>query len=128
VSQPAAKKGDQAVGVCTHVVMVPQPTGAVPTPLAHPFNGILDTDLSTNVNIEGMPAATIGSIATNTPPHIPTPPGVSFQPPPPSDKGNVTGGSTTVLIGSKGAARVGDTVAACGGTATIVGGSTVSIG
>jgi uncharacterized Zn-binding protein involved in type VI secretion len=128
VGQPAAKQGDRAVGVDTHIVMVPQPSGPpVPTPLPHPFNGILDTNLSTNVNIGGLPAATIGSIATNTPPHIPTPPGVSFQVPP-TNKGNVTGGSTTVLIGGKGAARVGDSVASCDGSSTIVGTSTVMIG
>ncbi|HYD37111.1 MAG TPA: PAAR domain-containing protein, partial [Allosphingosinicella sp.] len=83
MGQPAAKQGDKAVGVDIHVVMVPAPPGSpVPTPLPHPFNGILDTNLSVDVKIDGMAAATVGSIATNTPPHIPTPPGVSFQAPP----------------------------------------------
>jgi uncharacterized Zn-binding protein involved in type VI secretion len=128
VGQPAAKQGDQAVGVDTHIVLVPQPTGPpVPTPLPHPFKGILDTSLSPDVKIGGMAAATIGSIATNTPPHIPTPPGVSFQAPP-ANKGDVTTGSATVLINGKGAARVGDTVASCDGSSTIVGASTVLIG
>lgn len=128
MGQPAAKQGDQAVGVDIHIVMVPQPSGPpVPTPLPHPFKGILDTNLSSDVKIGGMAAATIGSTATNTPPHIPTPPGVSFQSPP-ANKGDVTTGSATVLINGKGAARVGDTVASCDGSSTIVGGSTVMIG
>ncbi len=128
MGQPAAKQGDQAVGVDIHIVLVPQPTGPpVPTPLPHPFKGILDTDLSPDVKIGGMAAATIGSIATNTPPHFPTPPGVSFQTPP-ANKGDVTGGSSTVLINGKGAARVGDSVASCDGSSTIVGASTVLIG
>lgn len=128
MGQPAAKQNDTAVGVDIHVVMVPAPPGSpVPTPLPHPFNGILDTNLSSDVKVEGMAAATVGSIATNTPPHIPTPPGVSFQSPP-DNKGDVTSGSTTVLINGKGAARVGDPVASCDGSSTIVGASTVMIG
>ena len=128
MGQPAAKKGDKAVGTDIHVVMVPAPPGSpVPTPLPHPFNGILDKNLSANVKIEGMAAATVGSIATNTPPHIPTPPGVSFQVPP-SNKGDVTSGSTSVFINGKGAARAGDPVASCDGSSTIVGASTVMVG
>ena len=128
MGQPAAKKGDKAVGTDTHVVLVPAPPGPpVPTPLPHPFNGILDTDLSSDVNIDGLPAATVGSIATNTPPHIPTPPGTAFQAPP-SNKGDVTSGSTSVFINGKGAARAGDPVASCDGSSTIVGTSTVMIG
>lgn len=128
MGQPAAKQGDQAIGTDTHVVMVPQPSGPpVPTPLPHPFAGVLDTDLSADVKIEGKAAATKGSIATNTPPHIPTPPGTAFQSPP-ANKGPVSGGSTSVMINGKGAARVGDTVDSCDGTSTIVGASTVMIG
>ena len=128
MGQPAAKQGDQAVGTDIHIVMVPTPSGSpVPTPLPHPFKGILDTNLSSDVKIGGMAAATIGSTATNTPPHFPTPPGISFQSPP-ANKGDVVTGSATVLINGKGAARIGDTVASCDGSSTIVGGSTVMIG
>lgn len=127
MGQPAAKQGDQAVGVCTHVVMVPASPSPIPTPLPHPFKGILDTSLSTDVNIQGMPAAVLGSVATNTPAHIPTPPGTAFAPPP-TNKGTVAAASATVRINNKGVARVGDTVTACGGSATIVGASTVMVG
>ena len=109
---PAAKQGDQIVGVCTHTVMVPSPGGPVPTPLPHPFSGILNGNLSTNVKIGGMPAATVGSTADNTPPHIPTPPGTAFAAPP-TNKANITMGSMTVMINNKPAARMGDMAATC---------------
>ncbi len=127
MGQPAAKENDQAIGVDIHVVLVPSPSGTVPTPLPHPFTGILDTDLSSDVKIEGLSAATKGSVATNTPEHIPTPPGTSFQTQP-DNKGTVSTGSSTVKINDKAAARVGDTVDSCEGTAVIVGASTVLIG
>ena len=71
MGQPAAKQGDQITAVDTHIVMIPSPGGPVPTPLPHPFNGIINGSLSTDVRIMGMPAATVNSTATNTPPHIP---------------------------------------------------------
>src|SRR5438093_7894000 len=61
MGQPAAKKGDQIVATDTHIVMIPAPSGAVPTPLPHPFAGIIDGGLSSDVNIMGMPAATVDS-------------------------------------------------------------------
>jgi uncharacterized Zn-binding protein involved in type VI secretion len=128
MGQPAAKEGDRAVGLDIHVVMVPAPPGApVPTPLPHPFSGKLDTDLSRDVKIEGKAAAVRGSIATNDPPHTPTPPGVSFQTPP-ENKGEVIAGSATVMINGEPAARVGDAVRSCDGMSAIVGGSSVLIG
>src|SRR5688572_6022074 len=113
MGQPAAKKGDQVTATDTHIVMVPSPPGSpVPTPLPHPFAGILDGSLSSDVNIMGMPAATVDSTATNTPSHIPTPPGVSFQTPP-ANKATVVLGSSTVKINKKGVARNGDTAKTC---------------
>ena len=129
---PAAKMGDSVVGVDIHIVLVPAPPGPpVPTPLPHPFSGQLLQNLSLNVMIGGMPAATVGSIAVNLPPHIMTPPGVSFVVPP-LNQGPVIMGSLTVMINGKPAARVGDPVQSCfdipGPPSTIVGMSTVMIG
>ena len=76
MGQPAAKQGDQVTAIDTHIVMVPSGPSMVPTPLPHPFTGVINGGLSTDVNILGMPAATVGSTADNTPPHLPTPPGV----------------------------------------------------
>jgi uncharacterized Zn-binding protein involved in type VI secretion len=113
VGQPAARQGDAVAGVDTHIVMVPAPPGPpVPTPLPHPFAGQLTESLSSDVLIDGLPAAIVGSVAQNLPPHLPTPPGTAFQMPP-SNRGTVTLGSTTVLINGKGAARLGDTVQTC---------------
>jgi uncharacterized Zn-binding protein involved in type VI secretion len=128
MGQPAAKENDLAVGVDIHVVLVPSPPGSpVPTPLPHPFSGPLDTDLSPDVKIEGLAAATRGSIATNDPRHIPTPPGTAFQSEP-ENKGTVSGGSSSVKINAKAAARVGDTVDSCEGSSAITGSSSVLIG
>ena len=104
----------------------------MPTPLPHPFIGIIDGNLSTNVKITGMPAATVGSTATNTPPHIPTPPGTVFQVPP-TNRGTITMGSGTVMINGKPAARMGDQAQTCAEpvpnmSATIVAAGTVLIG
>jgi uncharacterized Zn-binding protein involved in type VI secretion len=106
--RPAAKKGDQITAVDTHVVMVEQ----VPTPLPHPFAGIINGGLSGDVNIMGMPAATVDSTADNTPPHVATPPGTSFQNPP-SNKATIKTGSPVVRINGKMAARAGDTAETC---------------
>jgi uncharacterized Zn-binding protein involved in type VI secretion len=112
MGQPAAKEQDQVTGIDVHIVLVPSPSGSVPTPLPHPFSGKLDQELSSDVKIEDKFAATVGSVATNQPAHTPTPPGVSFQTPP-DNRGTVTMGSTTVLINGKGAARTGDPVDSC---------------
>jgi uncharacterized Zn-binding protein involved in type VI secretion len=133
MGQPAAKQGDQIVATDTHIVLVPSPPGQpVPTPLPHPFTGILDGSLSSNVKVMGRAAATVGSTATNTPPHVPTPPGVSFQTPP-ANKGTVTTGSGTVNINGNGVARNGDTANTCNDpkdlpVGTVVAAGTVLVG
>jgi uncharacterized Zn-binding protein involved in type VI secretion len=110
MGKPAAKKGDQIVATDTHIIMIPTPGGPVPTPLPHPFTGQLDGELSSDVNIEGQPAAVVGSTATNMPSHIPQ--GGPFQSPP-ANKGKIILGSTTVMINGKQAARMGDTANTC---------------
>ncbi len=97
---PAAKKGDQIIGVDTHIVMIPSPGGPVPTPIPHPFMGMIDNGLSTSVKIMGQFAATVDSQATNTPSHIPIG-GPSFQKPP-SNKAKIIMGSANVFIGNGG--------------------------
>jgi uncharacterized Zn-binding protein involved in type VI secretion len=112
MGMPAAKEGDQVTAIDTHIVMVPSPGGPVPTPLPHPFAGILNGGLSGNVKIMGKAAATVGSNAENQPPHVPTPPGTSFQTPP-KNKGVIKAGSATVKINGKAAARNTDIVDTC---------------
>jgi uncharacterized Zn-binding protein involved in type VI secretion len=128
MGQPAAKQGDQVTALDVHLIQPPGPTSPVLVP--HPFNGIISGGLSTNVNIQGMPAATVNSTATNTPPHIPL--GGTFVKPP-SNQGTIVKGSVTVMINNKPAARAGDTAMTCNDpidlpVGTVVAVSTVMIG
>jgi uncharacterized Zn-binding protein involved in type VI secretion len=128
MGQPAAKQGDRITATDTHLIQPPATSPPVPVP--HPFSGILDSGLSSNVNIQGQPAATLGSTATNTPPHIPQ--GGSFVIPP-RNQGRIIRGSVTVLINNQPAARAGDTALTCNDpvdlpVGTVVAQSTVFIG
>lgn len=111
MGQPAARMNDQVAAVDIHIVMIPAPPGPpIPTPLPHPFSGPIQGGVWNDVLIEGMPAATVDSVAFSVPPHIPQ--GGPFQIPPTS-QGKVIMGSMTVQIHGKGAARVGDPVDTC---------------
>jgi uncharacterized Zn-binding protein involved in type VI secretion len=131
MGQPAAKQGDHITAIDIHIVMIPAAAGApVPTPLPSPFDGMLSTGLSTNVFIEGMPAATVNSGASNTVPHIPA--GGPFQVPP-TNQGQIVMGSMTVYINGQGAARNGDMATTCDDVnpsphGTVIAVSTVFIG
>jgi uncharacterized Zn-binding protein involved in type VI secretion len=128
---PIARADDQVVAVDIHIVLVPA-VAPVPTPLPHPFVGKLDGGLASNVKANGRMVAVVGSTATNSPAHIPTPPGVSFQKPP-ANKGTVQLGSATVKAGGKGIARATDMVMTCNDPADvpvgqIIAASTVMVG
>ena len=131
MGQPAAKQGDQITATDTHIILVPAPPGPpVPTPIPHPFTGIIDGSLSSDVNIGGMAAATMNSTATNTPPHIPI--GGTFASPP-SNRATIIKGSVTVNINGKAAARSGDIAKTCNDpvdlpVGTVVAAGTVMIG
>src|SRR5690242_18043511 len=125
MGQPAAKYGDQVIATDTHIVMIPSPGGPVPTPLPSPFTGIIEENVSTNVMIGGRPAATMGSIAINTPPHIPE--GGPFQVPP-TNQGEIVAGSATVRINKKPAARNGDRVLTCNDPAPLPIGTIEALG
>lgn len=124
---PAAKQGDRIVGTDIHIVMVPTPGGPVPTPLPHPFVGIIGGGVSTDVLIEGKPAAVVGSSADNTPPHVPMAPGTTFQKPP-ANRATVLMGSQTVYVNGKPAARMGDPATTCNDPADLPAGTVVASG
>ena len=126
MGQPAAKQGDQIVGTDTHIVMVPG-TPPVPTLLPHPFVGVINAGLSADVNIMGMPAATVDSTADNAAPHIATPPGTTFQKPP-TNKATIKLGSATVKINGKAAARNGDSAETCNDPADAPVGQVLAVG
>jgi len=125
MGQPAAKENDQIVATDTHIVMIPAGPSPVPTPLPHPFIGMIDGELSADVNIMGAPAATVDSTATNTPSHIPQ--GGPFQSPP-SNKGKITMGSGTVNINGKAAARNADMAETCNDPSDMPVGQVIAVG
>jgi uncharacterized Zn-binding protein involved in type VI secretion len=113
MGQLAARQTDKVVGSDTHLVLVPSGTGAVPTLLpGHVFSGMITSRTWSDVKIDGQPAATVDSVAQNAPPHLPVPPGTSFAKPP-ANRGTVSGGSRSVNIHGKPAARLGDPVRTC---------------
>lgn len=125
MGQPAAKKGDQVMATDIHIVMIPAGPAPVPTPLPHPFTGLIDGGLSADVNIMGMPAATVNSTASNMPPHIPQ--GGPFQNPP-GNKATIKVGSPTVNINGKMAARNGDMAMTCNDPADLPNGTVIAVG
>lgn len=125
MGKPAAKQGDKIIATDTHVLMIPSPGGPVPTPTPLPFNGTITTGLSTDVFIDGKPAATVDSGAVNMPPHIPA--GGPFQKPP-SNQGKILTGSTGVFINGKPAARQGDQAMTCNDPADAPVGTVMAVG
>src|SRR4051794_41933328 len=105
--------------------MVPAGPALVPTPLPHPFSGLLDGSLCSTVTIGGQAAAIVGSTATNQPAHLPTPPGTSFVTPP-TNRATVMLGSATVTIGGQPAAPAGDTAPTGNDPAALPGGARVA--
>jgi len=120
---PAARQGDRIVALDMHMIQPPGPTSPVLVP--HPFSGIIDGTVSSDVTIGGASAATVDSTATNTPPHIPL--GGTFVNRP-SNKATITTGSTTVRINDKAAARAGDTARTCNDPVDLPVGSVVAVG
>lgn len=121
---PAANAASLVTATDVHIVLVPSPGGPVPTPLPHAFVGAMDSGLAGAVNVMGQPAATAGTGASNRPPHLPTPPGVSFQSPP-SDTASILLGSATVRVAGAAAARHGDVATTCNDPADLPAGSVV---
>ena len=126
MGQPAAKQGDAVTGMCVHIILVPSPGGPVPTPIPHPFNGILSGALSADVKVMGMPVAVLGSTADNTPPHVPMGPG-PFQVPP-RNKATIITGSPTVMVNNKPMARLSDTALICADPTDIPAGQVIGVG
>lgn len=126
MGMPAAKMGDKIVSTDIHIVMVPSPSGSIPTPIPHMFNGTINDGVSSTVMIEGQGAAVQGSKAANSPAHIPQG-GPSFQNPP-SNQASIMLGSSTVFIDGKPAARNGDTAMTCNDPADLPSGTVIASG
>lgn len=122
---PVAKQGDRVIALDIHIQMVPTPGGPVPVPLPSPFSGTLDGSLSSDVFIDGMAVATVGSTATNTPQHVPA--AGPFQKPP-SNQATVFQGSATVFVNGKPLARLGDPATTCNDPADLPAGTVIGSG
>ena len=125
MSRPVAKQGDRVVGLDTHVILVSGPGAPVPTPTPLPFSGPITEHLSRTVFVGNQPAAIQGSVAHNTPPHIPT--GGPFQKNP-SNKATIKMGSRKVLFANKEAARLGDPADTCNDPADLPNGTVIGTG
>jgi uncharacterized Zn-binding protein involved in type VI secretion len=123
MGQPAARQGDRIVAIDMHLIQPPGPVSPITVP--HPFSGIIDGGVSSDVRIKGAFAATLNSTATNTPTHIPI--GGTFVIPP-TNKATIIKGSATVLINKKPAARAGDTATTCNDPAPLPVGTVVAVG
>lgn len=111
MGQPAAKKDDEIHADDTHIVLVQVGTVVSQQTVTLRFRGVIDGELSSNVNIAGKPAATADSTATNTPEHrLPTNQSFLFRP---SNTATIKRGSQTVRINGKPAARNGDLAETC---------------
>jgi uncharacterized Zn-binding protein involved in type VI secretion len=110
MGMPAAKQGDRVIATDLHLIQSPGAPPPPPSTIPHAFSGILTQDLSSDVRIQGKPAATVGSVAVNTPPHLPI--GGTFVNPP-DNRGTIRSGSSTVRINGRGGARAGDPADTC---------------
>jgi uncharacterized Zn-binding protein involved in type VI secretion len=113
MGQPAAVMNDRITGQCL-IHQIPNPaTGAPqPAPGPLPFSAPLLQGLALTVLVAGKPAAVLGSWGLNTPPHV----GLHVSDPymlPTLQRGNVTGGSATVLFEGKPAAKTGSPATCC---------------
>ena len=107
---PAAKKGDRIQGRDKHLAVVTS-TGAMLMG-EHPFDGGIDGNLSGNVNINGQPAATVGSTARNQQRHLPLASTAFVRQP--RDLGTISAlNRRKVRINGKVAARDGDVAETC---------------
>src|SRR5262245_51457285 len=119
---------DPVIGVDIHMVMVPTPGGPVPTPMPHPYIGIifdpLGTAIATGLSkvfsgggalfVNGFRAAGTGTDVRWLMKHFPTPPGTSFAPNDiPDNKGTIVLGSKTVHFQGSSAARFTSMVSTC---------------
>ena len=134
MGRPAARKDDRITADDNHLIR--EQVGSVVTqkPLNLQFNGVIDGGLSSNVMINGKPAARLHSTATNKPKHeLQLLPNQSFVAPP-SNQGTITEGSSSVRINGQPAARDGDPAETChdlpsaAGKVVVVGTASVRIG
>jgi len=113
----AGKAFDIVTGVDIHIIGIPSPAGPIPTPLPHPFIGMVYDPMDfipfigATVMVNGMPRAQAGTGGKNVPPHIPM--GGPFMKPPIGNECEVFMGSLTVNVEGEPFAKLGMPVLSC---------------
>lgn len=126
MGQPAAVQGDRITATCT-IHQIPNPASGAPQPSPPmPFSAPLLRGLAAKVQFGGKPAAVVGSGGYNTPPHV------GLHPSDPSmvptlQSGTVVGGSASVLIEGRPAAKTGSACTVCTGLPGQLVGSAASV-
>jgi uncharacterized Zn-binding protein involved in type VI secretion len=112
MGSPAAVTGDKINAQCsTH--LIPNPVTGAPQPSPPlPFSAPITMGVVSTVLIARKPAAVVGSSGLNIPPHVGLHPSDPFMVPA-QQIGQVTGGSTSVLIGGQGAATQSSQCSVC---------------
>lgn len=104
MGDPAIVQGDLITGMCP-IHQIPNPASGVPQPAPPlPFSAPLTMDLCPTVLIMGRPAAVLGSWGLNASPHVGLHASDLFLVPT-QQRGQILGGSPTVLFGGKPAAK-----------------------
>lgn len=125
MTKPAARAGDHVTGLDIHVQIVSSPGGPLPKTVALPFDGPIVEDVSDTVFIDSKGAATVGSVAINTPGHLPLEGPFQKQP---SNRGRISSGSNTIFFEGKAAAGNLDPATCCNDPADEETGNVVVLG
>jgi RHS repeat-associated protein len=112
----AAKHFDPLVGLDIHIILIPSPAGPIPTPLPHPYVGMVFDPMDyapfigATTFINGLPRGQAGSSGLALPPHIPM--GGPFAKPP-SNESEIFMGSSVVLVEGEPQSFLGMPVLSC---------------
>jgi uncharacterized Zn-binding protein involved in type VI secretion len=118
--------GDRVTGTCA-IHLIPNPASGIPQPGPPvPFSAPLLQGLATRVLIAGKPAAVTGASGLNTPPHVGLHPADPFFLPM-AEMGTIVGGSATVLIEGRPAAKTGSPCTICAGIPGVLTGTAATV-
>jgi hypothetical protein len=111
---------DLVLGVDIHIMLVPTPAGPVPTPLPHPFTGLVLDPTGAAMNaamgggvvlVNGLFVTNCGTGVMNIPPHLPVP--GPFAKGKPENDAELWFGALNVSMGGSLAVRLGDIALSC---------------
>jgi uncharacterized Zn-binding protein involved in type VI secretion len=114
MGSPAAVLSDQIMATCA-IHLIPNPATGAPQPGPPlPFSAPITQGTVSTVLIGGQPAAVVGAMGYNSPPHVGLHPADPFMAPP-TQIGQVVSGSTSVLVGGLPAATQMSQCTVCAG-------------